>query len=75
MPELAVDLMELTHVDLSPGEAFMATRVTGMHSFRDLTAVAPFSEEECKAIFTSLMKRGILRTGNPAADGGRASLH
>lgn len=75
IPELAVDLMELTHVDLSPGEAFMATRVTGMHSFRDLMAVAPFSEDECKAIFASLMKRGILRTEKSAAEGGRASLH
>ncbi|MBS1784732.1 MAG: DUF4388 domain-containing protein [Acidobacteria bacterium] len=75
IPELAVDLMELTHVDLSPGEAFMATRVTGMHSFRDLMAVAPFNEDECKAIFASLLKRGILRTEKPAAEGGRASLH
>lgn len=75
IPELAVDLMELTHVDLSPGEAFMATRVTGMHSFRDLMAVAPFSEDDCKTIFSSLLKRGILRTEKPAADGGRASLH
>lgn len=76
VPELAVDLMELTHVDLSPGEAFMATRVTGMHSFRDLMAVAPFSEEDCKAIFSSLLKRGILRaTGSSAPGAGRASLH
>jgi hypothetical protein len=75
VPELAVDLMELTHVDLSPGEAFMATRVTGMHSFRDLMAVAPFGEEECKAIFISLLKRGILRTEKPSSGAGRASLH
>ncbi len=75
VPELAVDLMELTHVDLSPGEAFMATRVTGMHSFRDLMAVAPFSEDDCKAIFSSLLKRGILRTEKSASDAGRASLH
>jgi hypothetical protein len=62
-------------VDLSPGEAFMATRVTGMHSFRDLMAVAPFSEEDCKAIFASLLKRGILRANGPAPGAGRASLH
>lgn len=76
IPELAVDLMELTHVDLSPGEAFMATRVTGMHSFKDLMSMAPFGEEECKSIFISLMKRAILRTGSsPAPEGDRPSLH
>ena len=75
VPELALDLMDLTHVDLSPGEAFMATRVTGLHTFRDLMAVAPFGEEECKAIFDSLLKRGILRTEKPAPGAGRASLH
>lgn len=75
IPELAVDLMELTHVDLSPGEAFMATRVTGMHSFRDLMSMAPFNEEDCKVIFSSLLNRGILRTGSASADIGRTSLH
>ena len=75
IPELAIDLVDLTHVDLSPGEAFMATRVTGMHSFQDLMAVAPFSETDCKVIFASLLKRGILRTDRLSTNGERTSLH
>ncbi|HJW09079.1 MAG TPA: DUF4388 domain-containing protein [Holophagaceae bacterium] len=69
--ELAIDLADLTQVDLSPGEAFMATRVTGIHTFRDLMAVAPFDAEECKAIFATLVKRGILKANRPATGSSR----
>ncbi|HJU84251.1 MAG TPA: DUF4388 domain-containing protein [Holophagaceae bacterium] len=69
--ELAIDLADLTQVNLSPGEAFMATRVTGVHTFRDLMSVAPFDAEECQAIFTTLVKRGILKAGRPASGSGR----
>lgn len=65
VPELAVSLDELMTTDLGSNEAFLATRVNGLWSIRDILSIAPFEQDECLAIFSRLIKRGILRTSKP----------
>ena len=62
VPELAISLEELMEAQLGPNEAFLATRVNAVWSIRDIISISPFTEEECLAIFSKLLKRGILRT-------------
>lgn len=69
VPELAVSLDELMTTNLGPNEAFLASRVNGLWTIRDILTIAPFEPEECLAIFSKLIKRGILRTSKPAQGG------
>jgi len=62
VPELAVSLDELMTMDLGSNEAFLASRVNGLWSIRDILSIAPFEQDECLAIFSQLLKRGILKT-------------
>ena len=62
VPALAVTLDELMTTDLGPNEAFLASRVNGLWSIRDILTIAPFEQDECLAIFSRLIKRGILKT-------------
>jgi hypothetical protein len=73
VPELAVSLDELMTTDLGSNEAFLASRVNGLWSIRDILTIAPFEHDECLAIFSRLIKRGILKTSKPA-QGGDQSL-
>jgi hypothetical protein len=73
VPELAVSLDELMTTDLGSNEAFLASRVNGLWSIRDILTIAPFEQQECLAIFSRLIKRGILKTSKPA-QGGDQSL-
>ena len=66
VPELAVTLDELMTTDLGPNEAFLASRVNGLWSIKDILTIAPFEANECLAIFSKLLKRGILKTNQPA---------
>jgi hypothetical protein len=66
VPELAVTLDELMTTDLGPNEAFLASRVNGLWSIKDILTIAPFEASECLAIFSKLLKRGILKTNQPA---------
>lgn len=61
VPELAFTLEELMEAQLGPNEAFLATRVNGVWSIRDIVSISPFTEDECLAIFSKLLKRGILK--------------
>ncbi|WP_257309479.1 DUF4388 domain-containing protein [Geothrix fuzhouensis] len=69
VPELAVSLDELMTTDLGSNEAFLASRVNGLWSIRDILTIAPFEHDECLAIFSRLIKRGILKTSKPAQGG------
>jgi hypothetical protein len=69
VPELAVTLDELMATNLGPNEAFLASRVNGLWSIRDILSIAPFEHEECLAIFSRLLKRGILKTSKLAKGG------
>lgn len=69
VPELAVSLDELMTTDLGPNEAFLASRVNGVWSIRDILSIAPFESDECLGIFSRLLKRGILKT-TPSAQKG-----
>ncbi|WP_257304598.1 DUF4388 domain-containing protein [Geothrix campi] len=62
VPELAVSMDELMTTDLGSNEAFLASRVNGLWSIRDILTIAPFEQAECLAIFSRLIKRGILKT-------------
>ena len=62
VPELAVSLDELMTTNLGPNEAFLASRVNGLWSIRDILTIAPFEQDECLTIFSRLIKRGILKT-------------
>jgi hypothetical protein len=66
VPELAVTLDELMTTNLGPNEAFLASRVNGLWSIKDILTIAPFEANECLAIFSKLLKRGILKTNQPA---------
>jgi hypothetical protein len=50
---------------LGPNEAFLATRVNGVWSIRDIISISPFTEDECLAIFAKLLRRGILKVAKP----------
>jgi hypothetical protein len=65
IPELAISLEELMEAQLGPNEAFLATRVNGVWSIKDIVSISPFTEEECLAIFSKLLKRGILKASQP----------
>lgn len=70
--ELALSLEELMEAQLGPNEAFLATRVNGVWSIRDIVSISPFTEDECLAIFANLFKRGILRVAKPMQGGAQA---
>ncbi len=69
IPELAVSLDELMTTNLGPNEAFLASRVNGLWSIKDILSIAPFEPSECLGIFSKLLKRGILKTTKPAQGG------
>lgn len=74
VPELAMTLEDLMQAQLGPNEAFLATRVNGVWTIHDIISIAPFTHEECLAIFSKLLKRGILKaskTGSLRPDLGR----
>lgn len=65
IPELAVSIEELMQAQLGPNEAFLATRVNAVWSIKDIISISPFPQEECLAIFSKLLKRGILKVQKP----------
>lgn len=65
VPELAMTIEELMQSQLGPNEAFLATRVNGVWSIKDIVSISPFSSDECMAIFSKLLKRGILKAKKP----------
>jgi hypothetical protein len=69
VPELVVSLDELMTTNLGPNEAFLASRVNGLWTIRDILTIAPFEQDECLRIFSKLLKRGILKTTKPAQGG------
>ena len=69
VPELAVTLDQLMTTDLGPNEAFLASRVNGLWTIRDILSIAPFEQSECLSIFSKLLKRGILKASQPAGGG------
>lgn len=64
VPELALSMDDLMQAQLGPNEAFLATRANGVWSIHDIISIAPFTHEECLAIFSKLIKRGILKVSN-----------
>lgn len=74
VPELAVSIEELMQAQLGPNEAFLATRVNGVWSLKDIISISPFPHDECMAIFAKLLKRGILRVQKPLAGGSQAAF-
>ena len=69
IPELAVSIEDLMQAQLGPNEAFLATRVNGVWSIKDIISISPFTPEECLTIFSKLLKRGILRVQMPYPGG------
>ena len=55
--------------NLGPNEAFLASRVNGLWTIRDILSIAPFEPNECLGIFSKLLKRGILKATKPAQGG------
>jgi hypothetical protein len=66
IPELAVSMDELMTTNIGPNEAFLASRVNGLWSIRDILSMVPFEPNECLGIFSKLLKRGILKVTKPA---------
>jgi len=66
IPELAVTIEDLMQAQLGPNEAFLATRVNAVWSIHDIISISPFPQDECLAIFSKLLKRGILRVQKPS---------
>jgi len=71
VPELALSIEELMQAQLGPNEAFLATRVNGVWSIKDIISISPFPREECMTIFAKLLKRGILKLQKPHPGGTR----
>lgn len=74
VPELAVSIEDLMQAQLGPNEAFLATRVNGVWSLKDIISISPFPHDECMAIFAKLLKRGILKAIQPHVGGQQPSL-
>ena len=74
VPELAVSIEELMQAQLGPNEAFLATRVNGVWSIKDIISISPFAADECLTIFAKLLKRGILRVQQSFPEGIRPGL-
>lgn len=73
--ELALGMDELMQTHLESSEAFLATRVNGVWSIRDVIAVSPFPPEECLAIFAKLIRRGVLKVSNAGPSGTRTATY
>lgn len=73
--ELALSMDELVQTHLESSEAFLATRVNGVWSIRDVIAVSPFPPEECLAIFAKLIRRGVLKVSHVGPSGTRTATY
>lgn len=73
--ELALSMEELMQTHLESSEAFLATRVNGVWSIRDVIAVSPFPPDECLAIFAKLIRRGVLKVSNTGPSGTRTATY
>jgi len=61
VPILAISLDQLMTANLSASEGFLASRVDSISSVGDIVAISPLPPDECRAIFTRLLRKGILR--------------
>ena len=75
IPELAVSMDELMTTNIGPNEAFLASRVNGLWSLRDILSMVPFEPNECLGIFSKLLRRGILKVANPPNGAINSRLH
>lgn len=68
VPILAVSLDQLMTANLSANEGFLASRVDSISSVGEIIAIMPLPPDECRALFTRLLRKGILRVdgANPA---------
>jgi len=66
IPELAASMDELMTSNIGPNEAFLASRVNGLWSIRDILSMVPFEPSECLGILSRLLRRGILKVANPS---------
>ncbi len=73
--ELALGMDELMQTHMESSEAFLATRVNGVWSIRDLIAVSPFPPEECLSIFAKLIRRGVLKVSSAGPPGSRTQTY
>ncbi len=74
VPELSVSIEELMQAQLGPNEAFLATRVNGVWSIKDIISISPFASEECLTIFAKLLKRGILKVQKAFPEGAQSGF-
>ncbi len=75
IPELVLSMDQLMQTQLDSSEAFLATRVNGVWSIKDLIAVSPFPPEECLAIFAKLIRRGVLKVSQAGPPGTRSATY
>jgi hypothetical protein len=75
IPILAMSLDQLMTANLSANEGFLASRVDSLSTVGDIISISPLPPEECRAIFTRLLRKGILRVegGNPSRSLARRS--
>jgi hypothetical protein len=66
VPILAVSLDQLMTANLSANEGFLASRVDSISSVGEIIAIMPLPPEECRALFTRLLRKGILRVEGSA---------
>ncbi len=66
VPILAVSLDQLMTANLSANEGFLASRVDSLSSVGEIIAIMPLPPEECRALFTRLLRKGILRVEGSA---------
>lgn len=66
IPEIVVSVDELMATNLGPNEAFLASRVNGLWSIRDILYMVPFEPNECLSLFSRLISRGVMKVTEPA---------
>ncbi len=66
VPILAVSLDQLMTANLSANEGFLASRVDSISSVGEIIAIMPLPPDECRTLFTRLLRKGILRVEGSA---------
>lgn len=61
VPQLNVDLNNITALDISPQEGFILTRITGQYDLKSILKISPMQQLDGLLVFWRLLKEGHIR--------------
>jgi len=60
VPALSMDVNKITHLNLSPEEGFIISRINGVFDVKSIIKISPFDEPLCLKIFKQFMDDGVI---------------